>query len=76
MSLYDDLGVSDDASQDEIKKAYRDKARETSSGHRGDPKEFNKVARAYAVLADPTSAIGTIVVRIPKSPTRKSLPRF
>ena len=56
-SLYDALGVSKSASQDEIKKAYRKLARQyhPDTNH-GDPKaeeRFKEVQGAYAILSDP-----------------------
>jgi molecular chaperone DnaJ len=54
---YELLGVSRDASQDEIKRAYRRLARELhpDTGH-GDPASearFKEITRAYEVLSDP-----------------------
>lgn len=53
MDLYSDLGVGDDANDEEIKKAYRKRANETHPDKGGNPDEFNKVAKAYRVLSDP-----------------------
>lgn len=53
MSHYDALGVSKDATANDIKKAYRAKARETHPDTGGDAAEFATVANAYEVLGDP-----------------------
>src|SRR6056297_3444614 len=53
---YDILGVSKDASQDEIKKAYRKLARKYHPDHSDGSKEseerFKEISEAYAVLSD------------------------
>lgn len=55
MDHYETLGVSREASPDEIKKAYRKKALETHPDKNGSAtaQEFNKVGQAYSVLCDP-----------------------
>lgn len=54
MSLYDDLGVSQDASADDIKKAHRRRARKTHPDLvKGKEEEFHQIQRAYEVLSDP-----------------------
>ena len=54
---YELLGVSRDASQDEIKKAFRRLARETHPDANPDDPEaehhFREIAQAYEVLSDP-----------------------
>ena len=56
-SLYDALGVSKSASQDEIKKAYRKLARQyhpdTNAGDKEAEERFKEVQGAYDVLSDP-----------------------
>ena len=55
--LYDTLGVSRGATAEEIKRAYRRRARELHpDANPGDPTaeaRFKELARAYAVLSDP-----------------------
>ena len=52
MSLYADLGVEENASKDEIKSAYREKVKKAHPDAGGDPAEFRKIAKAYAILSD------------------------
>ena len=52
---YELLGVSEDASQEEIKKAYRKKAKKyhpDSNGDDADEEKFKKINKAYDVLSD------------------------
>lgn len=49
---YDILGVSKDASQEEIKKAYRKLAHKHHPDKGGDEEEFKKVNKAYQTLSD------------------------
>lgn len=51
--LYDLLGVPQDASPDDIKKAYRRRARELHPDAGGDEERFKAVQAAYQVLSDP-----------------------
>lgn len=51
--LYADLGIKADASPEEIKQAYRKRARETHPDHGGSEEEFQKVNAANIVLSDP-----------------------
>lgn len=50
---YEKLGVSKDATADELKRAYREKATRLHPDKGGDAKEFAEVARAYEILNDP-----------------------
>lgn len=47
------LGCRKDASPEEIKKMYKDKARKLHPDKGGDPEQFKKVNEAYRVLGDP-----------------------
>ncbi|MBH0118962.1 DnaJ domain-containing protein, partial [Rhodococcus sp. CX] len=55
--FYKDLGVSPDASQDDIKKAYRKLARDlhpdANPGDAAAEERFKAVSEANAVLSDP-----------------------
>lgn len=53
MSYYETLGVSQGASQDEIKKAYRKLVMVHHPDKGGDPEKFKKIGQAYEVLSDP-----------------------
>lgn len=50
--LYDVLGVDRSASADELKRAYRRKARESHPDAGGDEEQFKAVTHAYEVLSD------------------------
>lgn len=53
-SLYNILGVGKDATQEEIKAAYRKRAQQTHPDkNNGDDTEFKRVRHAYEVLRDP-----------------------
>src|SRR3954462_2173934 len=56
-SLYDSLGVKKDASQDEVKKAYRKLVRQyhpdKNPGDEAAEAKFKEVQAAYDVLSDP-----------------------
>lgn len=51
--LYELLGISSDASEDEIKRAYRRMARTHHPDAGGDEERFKAVTHAYQVLSDP-----------------------
>ncbi|KAF3669897.1 Chaperone protein dnaJ 3 [Capsicum annuum] len=49
---YEILGVSKNAKEDEIKKAYRKAAMKNHPDKGGDPEKFKELAQAYEVLSD------------------------
>ena len=51
--LYETLGLRPDAATEEVKRAYRRKAREHHPDAGGDAEVFKEVTRAYEVLSDP-----------------------
>ena len=52
MSLYERLGVQKNATPEEIKKAYRNLAREHHPDKGGDPEKFKEIQEAHEVLTD------------------------
>lgn len=55
MSLYKILGVKKGASRDEIRAAYRNKAKESHPDKGGDDKKFMEFAKAYKILVNSDS---------------------
>ena len=53
IDLYDLLGISREATQEEIKKAYRDMSKEHHPDKGGDREEFETIQKAYETLSDP-----------------------
>ncbi|GAB2285621.1 hypothetical protein Dimus_020063 [Dionaea muscipula] len=51
--FYEILGVSKNASQDDLKKAYKKAAIKNHPDKGGDPEKFKELAHAYEVLSDP-----------------------
>jgi DnaJ-class molecular chaperone len=52
-TMYDTLGVPPNASEDDIKRAYRKLAMKHHPDKGGDPDEFKKVQNAFDILSDP-----------------------
>jgi molecular chaperone DnaJ len=52
MSLYDVLGVSKSANTDEIRKAYKDLAKQLHPDRGGDPEKFKAIQQAHEILCD------------------------
>jgi curved DNA-binding protein CbpA len=50
---YSDLGVSRDATSDDIRRAYRKRASATHPDHGGDADDFHRVHQAYLLLSNP-----------------------
>ncbi|CAN5432003.1 molecular chaperone DnaJ [soil metagenome] len=55
--LYEVLGVSKDASDDDIKKAYRRRARDLHPDQGGDEEAFKELTAAYEVLKNPQAKV-------------------
>lgn len=53
MELHDILGVSPEADEKAVAKAYRARAKKLHPDQGGDPEEFKRVTGAYLVLRDP-----------------------
>lgn len=52
MSLYDTLGINKDASKEEIKKAYKNKAKESHPDKGGSTDKMVALNKAYSILND------------------------
>jgi DnaJ-class molecular chaperone len=52
MSLYERLGLGKGASTEEIRRAYKDLAKQKHPDRGGDPEEFKQIQEAHEVLAD------------------------
>jgi len=52
-SLYEELDIAAQASDVEIRRAYRNAATKTHPDRGGDPVAFKRVQQAYEVLSDP-----------------------
>ncbi len=53
MNYYEILGVNENASQDDIKKAYKKLAMKHHPDRGGDNKKFQEISQAYDTLSDP-----------------------
>ena len=53
MNYYNTLGINKNASDDEIKTAYRKMAMKHHPDRGGDEKKFKEVEEAYRTLSDP-----------------------
>lgn len=53
MDYYSTLGISKNATQDEIKRAYRSLAGKHHPDRGGDTKKFQEIEEAYRILSDP-----------------------
>jgi DnaJ family protein A protein 2 len=52
-SLYKTLGLAEDATTDDVKKAYRSLAKVHHPDKGGDEETFKKIGKAYEILSDP-----------------------
>jgi DnaJ-class molecular chaperone len=53
MSHYETLGIKSDASPQEVKRAYREKAKRSHPDKGGKQSDFEPIVKAYEVLKDP-----------------------
>jgi hypothetical protein len=70
--LYADLGVTEDASQTDIKRSYRELVLKVHPDKQGDPAEFRKVSRSLKLSSEPplTVILGTRGLRNPPRPRK------
>lgn len=54
MNFYEDLGVTQNATPEELKAAYRKRAHETHPDKGGDAEEFKRICHAFKMLSDPS----------------------
>ena len=50
--MYERLGVSREATTEEIRRAYKDLAKQKHPDKGGDPEEFKQIQEAHEVLCD------------------------
>ena len=74
-SLYERLGVTKDASDAEIKKAYRKLALKYHPDKGGDAEKFKTYAEAYAVLSDVEKCVAPTSCNPPGGRMRLITPR-
>lgn len=67
--LYEILGISQDASDDEVKSAYRKRAREAHPDAGGDESDFKDVTTAYEILKNPEARANYDRYGDPRGPT-------
>lgn len=53
MTYYDELGINPDASEEEIRAAYRRKAKQHHPDHGGNPEKMARANKAYNTLSKP-----------------------
>lgn len=70
--LYEILGINRDASDEEVKRAYRKRAREAHPDTGGDESEFKDVTTAYEVLKNPEARANYDRYGDPRGPTGTS----
>ena len=49
MTLYETLDIKKNATKEQIKKAYRQKAQEAHPDRGGNPEDFHRISTAYTV---------------------------
>lgn len=53
MNLYEELNISENANQKEIKKAYHEAAKKNHPDKNGNPEKMKRINKAYMILRDP-----------------------